>query len=252
MDAEIQARAREINRCNQRGGRMLTLLDLMAAGTMTRDMAAFSLAAIGAGASFMVGARPGGAGKTTVMGALLNLVPPDIELAAAEDERVIEDGLRGVQRRRCYVCHEIGAGPYYAYLWGRALRRYFELPAAGHLLATNLHADTYAQARGQVCGENRVPPAAFRRLNLIYFLACDGTAWNARRRIVALWESDGAEAHRPIHGEGAAEPLPRATRLVSAGRFEAALATLDALAASGAGTIEAVGAFLARRRRAVA
>ena len=66
MTAETQAHCAEINRCNQRGGRMLSVVDLIEAGTMTRDMAAYSLAAIGSGASFMVGAPPGGAGKTTV------------------------------------------------------------------------------------------------------------------------------------------------------------------------------------------
>lgn len=65
--AIILAHCAEIERCNQRGGRMLSIVDLIEAGTMTRELAAYSLAAIGAGASFMVGALPGGAGKTTVI-----------------------------------------------------------------------------------------------------------------------------------------------------------------------------------------
>ena len=55
----------------------------MAMGLWQRNEAmemGYALAAIGNGASFMVGANPGGAGKTTVMGALLNLVPDDAEL----------------------------------------------------------------------------------------------------------------------------------------------------------------------------
>ena len=68
---EIKKHCAEIDRCNQRGGRMLSIVDLIDAGTVTRDLAAYSLAAISNGASFMVGAMPGGAGKTTVMGALL-------------------------------------------------------------------------------------------------------------------------------------------------------------------------------------
>jgi hypothetical protein len=136
----------EIDRCNQRGGRMLSIVDLLEAGTMTRDQAAYSLAAISRGASFMVGALPGGAGKTTVMGALLNLVPKDVELVPADSEEAIEVGLRDQTRRCCYICHEIGDGPYYAYLWGSPLRRYFDLPSTGHMLATNLHADTFDQA----------------------------------------------------------------------------------------------------------
>src|SRR5512137_1124903 len=146
MQPEVQAHCAEIARCNQRGGRMLSVVDLIDAGTLTRDVTAYALAAIGRGASFMVGALPGGAGKTTIMGALLNLVPADVRLVPADSLETIASGLRERSARRCYVCHEIGAGPYYAYLWDEALRRYFELPDAGHMLATNLHADTYAEA----------------------------------------------------------------------------------------------------------
>jgi hypothetical protein len=111
----------EIDRCNQRGGRMLSIVDLIEAGTFTRDEAAYSLAAINQGASFMVGALPGGAGKTTVMGALLNFVPPDARLVPADGEKSIAEGARTRNERRCYICHEIGAGSYYAYLWDEAL-----------------------------------------------------------------------------------------------------------------------------------
>jgi hypothetical protein len=58
----IQAHCRQIARCNQRGGRMLSIVDLIEAGTITPELAAYSLAAIGSGASFLVGAMPGGAG----------------------------------------------------------------------------------------------------------------------------------------------------------------------------------------------
>ncbi|MEK7765428.1 MAG: hypothetical protein AAB368_04240, partial [bacterium] len=70
----------ELDRLNQRGGRMLSIVDLIEAGTVTRELAAYLLAAIGGGASFMTAALPGGAGKTTVMGALLNFVPPGRDL----------------------------------------------------------------------------------------------------------------------------------------------------------------------------
>ena len=66
-DSDIRNHCAEINRCNQRGGRMLSIVDLIQAGTISRDLAAYALAAIGNGASFLVGAMPGGAGKTTVM-----------------------------------------------------------------------------------------------------------------------------------------------------------------------------------------
>ena len=47
---------------------MLSVVDLIEAGTMSRDLAAYCLAAIGGGASFLVGAMPGGAGEATGWG----------------------------------------------------------------------------------------------------------------------------------------------------------------------------------------
>ena len=103
----------QIERCNQRGARMLSVVDLIEAGTLTPELAAYALAAIWHGASFMIGALPGGAGKTTVMGALLNFVPPDVELAVADGLPALTAGRAG-QPKRCFICHEIGPAPYYA------------------------------------------------------------------------------------------------------------------------------------------
>jgi hypothetical protein len=98
------------------------------------------------------------------MGALLNFVPPEVELAPADSQESIEQALAGNSPRRCFICHEIGPGSYYAYLWGQELLEYFSVAEAGHMLATNLHADTYEQARDQICQQNEVPEAALRRL----------------------------------------------------------------------------------------
>lgn len=227
---------RQINRCNQRGGRMLSVVDLIEAGTLSAELAAYCLAAIGQGASFMVGAIPGGAGKTTVMGALLNFVPADAELTAADGEPTLLDGLRNTSPRRCFICHEIGAGHYYAYLWGRELREYFRLLEAGHMLATNLHADTYDQARDQVCGDNGVPPEALRGMNLLLFLS---VGRDGRRRIERVWESDGLQPHRVVY-EAGAEGLVEPSRRVENSNLARARRTIEGLLASGRRTIEDV------------
>jgi len=219
---------------------MLSIVDLIDAGTMTRDMAAYSLAVIGNGASFMVGALPGGAGKTTVMGALLNFVPGEVRLVPADSIRTIEQGLHEPDQRNCYVCHEIGDGPYYAYLWGNALRRYFDLPVAGQMIATNLHADTYDEARKQVCTENQVSQAGFGRMNVIYFLATDGKGWHGSRRITAIWENNGRGDHRQILGDDESGPLDRTSGIVSADSFNEARKTIDMIMAASVRTIEEV------------
>ena len=199
IDDGILRHCREIDRCNQRGGRMLSVVDLIEAETLSVELASYCLAAIGQGASFLVGAMPGGAGKTTVMGALLNFVPPDVELAPADGRGSIGQAPGGRSPRRCFICHEIGPGPYYAYLWGRELREYFRLAEVGHMLATNLHADTYEQAHDQICRQNEVPEAAVRRMNLMLFLSVDRCG---RRRIEHARESDGKQPHRLVYERG--------------------------------------------------
>lgn len=227
---------------------MLSVIDLLEAGTIPGAVAAYALATIGRGASFLVGASPGGAGKTTVMGALLNFVPPGTELAPADGPDGIEKGMT-TQRRHCYVCHEIGPGPYYAYLWGEDLAAYFRLPAAGHMLAANLHADTPQEARRQIVQENRVPDEHFRAMNLMFFLSVSRQGGGIQRRIVEVWESDGQCDHQRVYalpqpsaGDG---PAPIITsKLVSPDDLARAAATLAALRESGARTIEEVRSFL--------
>lgn len=223
MKDPLDQHCREINRCNQRGGRMLSIVDLLEAGTFSADLAAYCLAAISRGASFMVGALPGGAGKTTVMGALLNFVPPQVPLYAADSLPTIEWAAKFNRQRGCYICHEIGTGHYFAYLWGQPLRAYFELLRNGHMLATNLHASSFEDARRQICDENQVPVGLFRGMNLVLFIEFAG-GWHGRRVISQLWESDGRQEHQLLY-DGEKLHL-RNSRLVSVEAMTAAHALL--------------------------
>jgi len=223
---------------------MLSVVDLIEAKTMKPELAAYALAAIGRGASFLVGASPGGAGKTTVMGALLNFVPCDIELAPADSLAAIERARRAAAPRRCYICHEIGSGPYYAYLWGDELRAYFDLPRAGHMLAANLHADTFDEARGQICADNGVAEPALRRMNLMFFLSVRSAGWDYERRIETVWESDGSGPHRLVFKAGDGASPADTSMLVSKQDLAKAQRIINRLLDSGVRTIEKVRAFL--------
>jgi hypothetical protein len=195
-DSSIAKHCEELNRCNQRGGRMLSVFDLLAAKTLDLDLAAYLMARISTGASFMVGSVPGGTGKTTVMCALLNFVPPDVPLIAATPQ-VVQKAAKAPPRA-CYICHEIGSGRYFAYLWGDALQTYCRLSEYGHILATNLHADDPEQARDQICGANRVPLEHFNRFELLVFLRSDGGYVKTDRWIEAVYSSDGSSGHTLI------------------------------------------------------
>ncbi len=194
---------KEINRCNQRGGRMLSIIDLLEAGSLPENLAAYLFSAVNrADASFMVGANPGGAGKTAVMGALLNLVSPRYTLQPADSLQTLQKALsKGAETEpKCWICHEIGSGPYYAYLWGEEARAFFALSEHGHMLATNLHADTYVQAYEQLCHDNNVPENHFHGMQLQLYLTLERNRNGAiMRRINTVHESDGASEHRLIY-----------------------------------------------------
>jgi hypothetical protein len=59
MDLE-SSNAEQIDRLNQRGGRTLSIVDLIQAGTISMEMSAHAMRAIAGGASLLTGARPGG------------------------------------------------------------------------------------------------------------------------------------------------------------------------------------------------
>lgn len=188
----------EVERCNQRGGRMLSIFDLLHAGTIELDLAAFLMSRLAQGASFFVGAQPGGAGKTTVMCALLNFIPQDCDIVAATGAAVRAASQEDAGERRCYVCHEIGSGPYYAYLWGRDLLAYCALGRTGNILATNLHADNLDEAQAQICGDNAVPERDFNAFDLALFLRVRRSSTGTRRWIEKVYLSDGASSHRLV------------------------------------------------------
>jgi hypothetical protein len=198
MHDAIAKHCDELDRCNQRGGRMLSIFDLLAAETLDLDLAAYLMARISKGSSFMVGSVPGGAGKTTVMCALLNFVPADVPLIAATPEAVYEAAKANTSPHACYVCHEIGSGYYLAYLWADALRAFCGLFEHGHMLATNLHADNPVQAREQICNTNSVPVERFNKFELLIFLRIENLYLKAKRRIQEVYSSDGSSGHELI------------------------------------------------------
>ena len=119
MDTE-RHNDQQIERLNQRGGRTLSIVDLVQAGTISIEMAAYGMRAMQRGASLLTGARPGGAGKTTLMAAFLSFLPPGVPIITTDHSRVIADALRKPPREpRCYLAHEIGSGHWYGYIWDR-------------------------------------------------------------------------------------------------------------------------------------
>jgi hypothetical protein len=192
--ADLATHVREIERCNQRGGRMLSLIDLLDAGSVDLPLAAYLAAAMRGGASLLVGARPGGAGKTAVMCCLLNFLPDRTAIRPIAHPRVLAQGLNDAQPgRACYLAHEIGAGSWFAYVWGEQARAFFQLAAEGQIVASNLHADTLEQTRAQLCDENGVPRSHLDAITLKVYLGVERRPdGSVRRWVKRVYESDGA------------------------------------------------------------
>lgn len=198
-DSLVADHCAELNRCNQRGGRVLSMLDLLEAETLPLDLAAYLVARISQGDSFLVGARPGGAGKTTIMCACLNFLPPARRIVPATAKTVAAMEASDDDGGLCLVCHEIGSGAYFAYLWDEDLRRYCALSDDGVILATNLHADDLDEAHHQICVQNGVPEQHFHAFAIQIFLQVEGGFFRPQRTIDRVYSSDGRSGHKLVY-----------------------------------------------------
>ena len=159
---------------------MLSLIDLLDAQSLGLTQAAWLVQQIEQGSSWLVGAKPGGAGKTTIMGALLCMLPdaPCIRLAAPGT------GWKKSKPGECIVAYEISPGHYEAYIWGRELTEFTRLGQAGCRIVSNLHADTLEQARAQIVGQNGAAEQALAAFDIFLPIA-------ANRKIENIFYSDG-------------------------------------------------------------
>jgi len=171
---------------------MLSLVDLVKAGTLTLELASEMVLIVSRGGSFLTAAGPGGVGKTTLMGALLAFLPPDTEIVTVEGPATLKSLARSSGSQRCLMVHEIGSGSYFGYLWGPAVAEYFSFHEAGFSLASNLHATNYEQARGQLTGPTLgVAEEHFGAVDLIACMARD----SGKRRVTSVWQADKRGEH---------------------------------------------------------
>ena len=191
---------RQIEQLNQRGGRTLSIVDLIQGGTINVEMAGYTMRAMAEGASLLTGARPGGAGKTTLMAAILGLSPPGMPIITVDDPRVIHEGLgHPVTEPACYLAHEIGSGRWYGYIWGREVADFFSMIDDQRRIASCLHADTLEELTGILCSPPlRVPREVLGRVHLILFMHVIPWPRGYRRRVASFWEADGRGGHRKV------------------------------------------------------
>ncbi len=199
LDVERSNRE-QIEMLNQRGGRTLSIVDLIEAGTLNVEMAACGMRAMAEGASLLTGARPGGAGKTTLMAAFLNLLPPGVRIVTVDRPAVIAQALADPPSKPlCYLAHEIGSGHWYGYIWGRQVADFFSLIEGPRRVASCLHADTLDELVGILTSPPLgVSAEAIGGVGLIMFMHADWGLRGIRRRVASFHLADGHGGHRKV------------------------------------------------------
>lgn len=196
---------REINALNQRGGRMLSIVDLLLAGTVDLRLATYLMGAVRRGASIICCAGPGGTGKTTLLGALLGFLPESGEIKVVESAQPLEWYDREWNRDvpTWFVCHELGPGPWYSYLWGEGARAFLSMPGQGRFCATTVHADDLGELRRLLLGpEIALTAGDFAKLDLVIFIrvlrVSGAIRWQRRVTQVHIGTGDPHRTHRMI------------------------------------------------------
>ncbi len=188
---------RQIEMLNQRGGRTLSIVDLMKADTITAEAAGYLLWRVAHGASFLTGAVPGGAGKSTLLADLLGMLPPGERIVTTPDASAVADALAEEDRTgNCYLCHEIGSGMWYGYLWGQTVADFLQLIERGGRIAACLHADDPDQVRDTLLSPQLgVTEDTFARVGLLLFMAFGRSSLRSVRRVSSIWAAETKGAH---------------------------------------------------------
>jgi len=184
----------------------LSITQIISSGTMTPRMAALLWLAVERGRSMILAADPPGAGKTTILTALLAFARPESSVyftrGWGETFRLPPPPADGQPPIYLLVNEMSDHLPVYS--WGPYVQREFELAAEGYSLMSTMHADTVDGVIEQLVEECDVPQRlighlAFtlpmhvgardgrrvRRVREITVLEPLGEAWD--RHTVATW-----------------------------------------------------------------
>ncbi len=167
---------KEIKRLNQRGGRMLSIIDLLNDNSLSLEMASYLLVKIQENPSFLTAALKSGTGKTTLMGALLNLLKPGIKIKSIQE--IPEKTSQNIK----YLVHEIGKGPYYSYIWKQA-KNFFSITENSTIVSC-IHANSLEEIKEKL-KKLDVKEKHFENLDLILTMK-----FLDKRRVTEIYENN--------------------------------------------------------------
>ncbi len=193
----------QIYNMQQRGGRMLSIIDLIKAETLSIDLASYIIYRVADGASISSGSLIGGTGKTTLLASILSFLPPERDIITVTDSNL--HSLLKVytpEKKITYLCHEISPAPYFSYLWGKDIARYFSLKRDNNKqLAFTIHADTIEEVYKQIVNENTgLKNSDFMKIDLLVFIKKIQIQNKTLRKITYLYDTDEKrESHRLLY-----------------------------------------------------
>lgn len=174
----------------------LTLTNLVENRTMSPGMAALLAAAAEERRSLLNVAIPRGAGKSTVMDAVLEHRADGTPVYALGTRHGDSLGIpEAGEPAGFFSWSEIAKHPVTdSYLWGEPVRQMFEAARThGHAIATALHADGVESAFG-VIAENEVTDEQASLIDIVSYIRSIGPWDNPERRaIAAMYEVDRVE-----------------------------------------------------------
>jgi hypothetical protein len=177
--------------------RPLSIVELISRGALDEQVAAFLWIALERHASLIVAATPQEAGKTTMLTALLDFLPP-------ETERIY---LRGWYERfeflnedrdpsRTYLLSNEISSHLPIYMWGRGVRKMFEAVGAGYGLAATVHASDASEILRMLAHYPlEVPESLLTGIDLVLTMSFRPGVKNPVRRVMRLEviEDDGGK-----------------------------------------------------------
>jgi len=189
--------ARDRQRWRYDSAHPLSVAQLVARHSVDVGTAALVWLLLECGASLSVAGWETEMGKTTTLGALLQLLPAEtsVRLTAGmlEDFAFTEQpGSR--PGATCVVCSEINAWPPY-YMWGEQARRFLALAARGWQIATTLHANTLDEVITLYREGLGLQVAEINRLGIVVNLGLVGVRDRQQRRWLTthfLWSHEGS------------------------------------------------------------
>ncbi|HLX55440.1 MAG TPA: hypothetical protein VKR83_00300 [Ktedonobacteraceae bacterium] len=165
----------------------LSIAQIIALGSVDVETVALVWMLLEHGASLTVAGptepRPG-AGKSTILHALLQFLPESAILAymSGKYETFAFAGLPDADPAATYaVCNEV-SDHQSTYMWGAAARRYLTLPAQGYHVVTSVHADTIDDVLHLYQHDLRLRIEDLRRLGLVVNVGLIGQGKLQRRR----------------------------------------------------------------------